>query len=115
MWDTNAPSGIGETFSAVLTKNGNSIAIPTGWFDLNLTGRTLTVTTQLTSGITLADAGVYVLTITGTLPNNINPATGLPWTVIQTVQVTILSDCADATQKSGALPDLTAYIGFALT
>lgn len=32
MWDTNAPTGSGETFSAVLTKNGNPIAIPTGWF-----------------------------------------------------------------------------------
>lgn len=105
----------GESFTAVLSKGGTSISPFPAWFKLNLDTKTLTVDTLFSSGITLADLGNYVLTITGTLANYVDPATGLPWKNTMTTTLTIINDCTLATSLSGTMPNLEAYIGFTLS
>jgi hypothetical protein len=112
-WKTDAPATAGETFTAVLTLNGAAISFP-AWMTINYTAGSVTIDTMFTSGISKADLGVYSLTVTGSVSNNINPATGQPWTISFTSTITILSDCTLATtiSASPALTNMSTDLGY---
>lgn len=114
MWATSDPGGNGESITYTLSKAGSTIMAPS-WFILSLTGKTLTINTLLSSGITKLDVGMYTLIITGVIANLNDPATGLPWVATNQVYITILSDCYIATTLSGTVNNMVTYVGYQAT